>query len=141
MRFTTAVTFARFIGACGVGSYLGAATAGLVALLSGKAFEPGSPWLAGVPFLAVIGALVTAVAFRLTRYWLLPKLRRRLLWGALAGAVLTPFAVAVGQLGDLRPLAAWLMLAGALPTGWLWARWFRGSRSTSRRAVPARQAS
>lgn len=139
MRFTTAVVFARFIGACGVGTYIGAAAAGLLALLTGRVLVPGSPWLTGLPFLVVIGAVVTTGVARLTRFWLLPKLRRRLLWGAVAGAVLTPLAVAVGQAGDLSTIAALLMLAGAATTSWLWVRWFRRSRQVPHIRAYARQ--
>ncbi|MEU7529308.1 hypothetical protein AB0A74_26520 [Saccharothrix sp. NPDC042600] len=125
MRATTFVVFMRFIGAAGIGSFLGAAAAGLVAVATGRVFAPASSWVAALPVLALLGALLTAGVARLTRLWLVPQLtRRRLLWGAVAGAILTPLAIAVGQLGDLLPVAL-VMPIGSVVTAVLWVRWFR----------------
>lgn len=132
MRATTFVVFWRFIGAAGVGSFLGAAVAGLVAVVTARVFADGSPWVTGLPVLAVLGALVMAGVARLTRFWLVPRLvRHRMLWGAVAGSVVTPLAVAVGQLGDLLPVAL-VMPIGSVVTAALWVRWFRGRHQTSR---------
>jgi len=121
--------FWRFIGSIGVGAYLGAAAAGVIALLTGKAFAAGSTWAAGLPVLVVLGAIITAVVSRLTRPWLLPKLSgHRWLWGAAAGLLLGPLAIAVGQLGGLlAPVGLPLMLAGAVTTVVLWVRWYRAT--------------
>ena len=141
MRFTTAVVFGRFIGACGVGSYLGAAIAGALAVVTGRAFAPGSSWLLGVPFLALIGAVLVIGVAWLTRYWLLPRVRRRLLWGSVAGLVLTPLAVAFGQLGDLATVGLVPVVAGAVTTAVLWVRWFNRSRRVRRSQAYAPQRS
>ncbi|RAS59520.1 hypothetical protein C8D87_114132 [Lentzea atacamensis] len=126
MRFSSFVAFLRFIGAFGAGAYFGAAAAGLVAVVTGRVFAPGSTWVAALPFLVILGAVLTAGAAWLTRLWLLPKLRRRRKrWGAAAGVVLTPLAVAFGELGDLAPLGVVLVLIGAVTTAVLWVRWFR----------------
>lgn len=128
MRVTTFVVFWRFIGAAGVGAYLGAAAAGLVAVLTGRVFAPGSPWVTALPVLIVFGALLTVGAARLTRFWFLPKVTsRRWLWGAAAGAVLAPLAIAIGQLGNLLAVGMLLMLGGAVTTAVLWVRWFRAT--------------
>jgi len=126
MRVTTFVVFLRFIGAAGVGAYLGAAAAGLVAVLTGRVFAPASTWVTALPVLAVFGAPLTAGVARLTRSWLLPKnTGRRVLWGTAVGAVLTPLAIAIGQLGTLFTIGMLLMLIGSVTTAVLWARWFR----------------
>lgn len=133
MRVTTFVVFLRLIGAAGVGAYLGAAVAGLVAVLTGRAFAPAGTWVTALPVLAVFGALLTAGVARLTRLWLLPKASgRRALWGAAAGAVLAPLAVAVGRMGTLVDVGLLLVLAGSLITAVQWVRWFRAAHPTSR---------
>ncbi|MCP2242514.1 MULTISPECIES: hypothetical protein [Lentzea] len=137
MRVTALVVFMRLIGAGGVGAYVGAAASGLIAVLTGKVFAPGSPWTTGLPFLIVIGAVLTMGIARLTRAWFLPAVAtRRILWGAAAGAVLLPLAVAVGELGDLAPIAVGLMAIGWVTTVVLWIQWFRrrSSHSPRRRA-------
>jgi hypothetical protein len=135
MRFSSFVVFFRFIGAFGAGSYLGAAAAGLLAVVTGRVFAPGSTWVTALPFLAVLGALLTAGAAWLTRRWLFPTFQhRRKLWGAAAGVVLTPLAVAFGELGDLSKIGVLFILVGALTTAVLWARWFRARL----RPAPAR---
>ena len=131
MRATTFVVFLRFIGAAGVGASLGASVAGLIAVLTGRALGPGSPWLTALPVLVVLGALVgTSVAW-LTRFWLLPAVaRRRAGWGALAGAVVVPLTIAIGQLGTLSAVGTLLMLAGAATTAVVWVRWTRATYAT-----------
>ncbi|GAB3162203.1 hypothetical protein GCM10027258_80820 [Amycolatopsis stemonae] len=126
MRVTTFVVFWRFIGAAGIGAGVGAAVAGLIAVLTGRAFAPASPWLTALPVLIVFGAPVGIAVARLTRLWLLPAIaRHRLLWGTLAGAVVVPLAIAIGQLGNLLAVGMVLMLAGAVTTTVVWVRWFR----------------
>lgn len=134
MRATTLVVFFRGLGSLGVGSYLGAALAGLVAVLTGRAFAAGSTWVTALPVLAVLGAILTAAAFAATRGWVLPKfarahrhwMLRRWLWGAVAGVVLAPLAIAVGDLGSLlSPIGLPLMLIGAVATLVMWVRWYR----------------
>jgi hypothetical protein len=140
MRATAFVVFWRFIGSFGVGTYLGAAAAGLIALLTGTVFAAGSTWATGLPVLAVLGAIITAVVSRLTRPWLLPKLaRHRWLWGAAAGLLLGPLAIAVGELGGLlAPVGLPLMFIGAVTTVVLWVRWYRATHPTpGRRVNPA----
>lgn len=131
MRVTTFVVFWRFIGAAGVGAGAGAAIAGLIAVLTGRAFAPGSPWLTALPVLVVFGALLGLGVARLTRFWLLPTIARlRLLWGTLAGAVVVPLAIAIGQLGNLRAVGMLLMLIGGITTAVIWVRWFRATHPT-----------
>ncbi|WNV83149.1 hypothetical protein [Umezawaea sp. Da 62-37] len=130
MRVTAVVLYMRFIGAAGVGSYLGAATAGLIAVITGSVFAPGSIWAAAVPGLALLGALLTTGVARLTRFWLLPSItHRRTLWGAAAGAVLTPLAVGGSQPGVPINLTLLLMLIGSIVTAVLWTRWFRATHT------------
>ncbi len=137
MRATAFVIFWRFIGSFGVGSYLGAAVAGLVALLTGKVFAAGSTWVTGLPVLVVFGAIITAVVSRLTRPWLLPRFaRHRWLGGAVAGLLLGPLAIAVGELGGLLdPVGMPLMFIGAAITVVLWVRWYRATHPTPGRRV------
>jgi hypothetical protein len=130
MRVTTFVVFWRFIGAVGVGAGCGAAIAGLIAVLTGRAFAPGSPWLTALPVLVVFGAALGAGVGPLTRFWLLPKVAHRAGWGALAGAVVAPLAIAIGQLGNLLAVGMLLMLAGAITTAVVWIRWFRATHPT-----------
>jgi hypothetical protein len=127
MGVTAFVVFWRFIGSFGVGTYLGAAVAGVVALATGKVFATGSTWAAALPVLAILGAAITAAVFRLTRPWLLPRIVRfRWLWGAAAGVLLGPLAIAVGDLdGLLKPVGLPLMAIGAATTVVLWVRWYR----------------
>lgn len=133
MRVTTFVVFARLLGAIGVGTYLGAAVAGLIAVLTGQALVSGSPWVTALPVLTVLGAVLTAAVAWLTRFWLLPRVtRRRTLWGAVAGAILTPLAIAIGQLGDLFAVGMLPILIGAVTTAVLWVRWFRATHPTPR---------
>lgn len=142
MRVSTLVLFLRFIGAGGVGAYVGAAASGLIAVLTGKVFAPGSPWVAGLPFLIVIGAVLTMGIARLTRAWLLPTVAtRRMLWGAAIGAVVLPLAVAVGELGDLAPIAIGLMAVGWLTTVVTWFQWFRRRAGHARRRPATEPAS
>ncbi|WP_034271125.1 hypothetical protein [Haloechinothrix halophila] len=132
MRFRSVVVFGRLIGAAGLGAALGAAVAGLIAIVLGQAFQPGSTWLTGLPVLAVLGAGVGACAARLTRQWFVPTdphrhndARRRMLLFTAAGLVAVPLAVAVGQLHAIAAMAIPLMLAGSAVTLTLWMRAFR----------------
>ncbi|HET6285774.1 MAG TPA: hypothetical protein VFG15_03355 [Amycolatopsis sp.] len=147
MRPTTLTVFLRLIGVISVGAGTGAAVAGLLALLTGRVLVPGSPWANGLPVLAVLGAVLGVVVARLTRFWLLPRVAsRRLLWGAVAGAVVVPLAMAFGQLGDLANVGLFLILAGGATTAVPWFCWVQaprrvhGARSRND-AAPPRQAS
>ena len=132
MRATTFVFFLRFIGAGGVGAYLGAAAAGVLAVLTGGVFTPGSPWVTAVPMLAILGAVAGCAIARLTRHWLVPQLDRRLLWSTLAGAVALPLATAVAHLGTLLNVGLLLILAGSVTTAVVWQRWIRNAYPTTR---------
>lgn len=134
MRATTLVVFFRGLGSLGVGSYLGAAVAGLIAVLTGRAFATGSTWVAALPVLVIFGAILTAAAFAATRGWVLPAfarqhrrfMLRRWLWGAIAGVVLGPLAIAIGDLGSLlSPIGLPLIAIGGVSTFVLWVRWYR----------------
>ncbi|MFI6029455.1 hypothetical protein [Amycolatopsis magusensis] len=130
MRATRVILFFRLLGAVGVGTYIGLAAAGMLAVLTGRVFVPGSTWTTALPLLIPLGALLTAGATRLTRFWLLPKLRsRRALAGAAAGAILTPLAVAFSQLGDLTSVGLLPPAIGAVITAALWVRWHTSARS------------
>jgi hypothetical protein len=132
MRFRSVVVFGRLIGAAGLGAALGAGVAGLIAIVIGQAFQPGSTWLTGLPVLAVIGAGVGALVARLTRQWFLPTVpdqhtgaRRRMLLFTGAGLIVVPLAEAVGQLHAIAAVAIPLMLVGSAVTLTLWMRAFR----------------
>ncbi|UUV32093.1 hypothetical protein NQK81_01210 [Amycolatopsis roodepoortensis] len=130
MRPTSFVVFLRLIGAGGVGAGVGAAVAGLLALVTGRVLVPGSPWIGALPVLAVFGAAMGVGVARLTRFWLLPRVAsRRLLWGAVTGAVVVPLAMAFGQLGDLINVGLLLMLAGGFTTVVPWFRWLQAPRT------------
>lgn len=142
------MVFGRLIGAAGLGAALGAAVAGLIAIVIGQAFQPGSTWLTGLPLLAVLGAGVGALVARITRQWFLPSapdrngVRRRMLLFTAAGLVVGPLAIAVGQLHAIAAVAIPLMLVGSAVTLTLWMRAFRrnhpgrhGARSVARPAA------
>lgn len=114
LRWGRWLLFVRIIAAAGIGTYLGAAAAGLLAVLTGQAFSAGSDWLLGVPVLAVLGAAVAPVVGWLTRFWLAPGLQHRLLLFTCVGAVTMPLAFAISEL-------RWLDSVGLLFlfTGWL----------------------
>jgi len=133
------VAFGRLIGAAGLGAALGAAVAGLIAIVLGQAFQPGSTWLTGLPVLAVLGAGFGALVAWLTRRWFLPSApdwkhgsRRRLLLFTAAGLVVVPLAVAVGQSPASTTVAILLMFAGSAVTLMMWTR-------ASRRTHPGRR--
>jgi hypothetical protein len=148
MRATTVVVFLRCIGSLGVGTYLGAALAGLIAVVTGRVFAAGSTWAPALPVLTVLGAVLTAAAFAATRGWMLPTIhqhRRRWLWGAVAGVVLGPLAIAIGDLGGLlQPVGLPLILLCAVTTLVRWMRWYRethlsGNVRRATTAVPRRR--
>lgn len=132
MRFRSVVVFGRLIGAAGLGAALGGAAAGLIAIVLGQAFQPGSTWLTGLPVLAVLGAIFGAGVARLTRQWFLPTFaarqngsRYRMLLFIVGGMVVVPLTVAVGQLDAIAAVAIPLMLLGSMVTLMLWTRVFR----------------
>lgn len=117
MRLRSWAMFAKLISAGGLGTYVGAAAAGLVAVLTGQVFAPGSAWPAAVPGLAVLGIVLGAVVARLSRRWLFPQIPRRgkgLLGFLGAGLVTLPLAVAIGQFHQLRGVGLPLIAVGTL---------------------------
>jgi hypothetical protein len=106
--------FTRLIGAAGLGAYLGAAIAGLFALLTGEVFAPSNTWLVALPILAVLGAGIGGLAGWLTRRWLAPRTPRRRLTFVVAGAVALPLATAIGQLHAIDVVGVPLVFAGAI---------------------------
>ncbi|MGH3927230.1 MAG: hypothetical protein ACRDS1_16225 [Pseudonocardiaceae bacterium] len=91
------ISFGGLIRAAGVGAYLGATVAGLLAVLTGQAFAAGSPWPAGAPVLALLGAAGGWLLARLTRARLVPRLARRTSVFIVGGLVSLPLAVAIGS--------------------------------------------
>lgn len=111
-RVRGGVGFAGMIGAMGVGAYLGAALAGLLAVLTGQAFAEGSPWPGGAVALAVLGAVAGGLVAGLTALaW---TLRRRPLLLVLGGLVSLPLATAIGQLDQVDSVGVGLVAAGGV---------------------------
>lgn len=140
MRFRSVVTFGRLIGAAGLGSALGAAVAGLIAIVIGRV---DSTFLAALPGLAVLGAGAGTVVARLTRQWFLPSdpaqqhgARLRMLQFAAAGLMVLPLTVAVGQLHAGSTVMIPLMFLGSVITLTLWTRSFRPIHLSSHAARP-----
>ena len=113
------ISFVGLIGAAAVGAYLGAAVAGLLAVVTGQAFAVGSPWPGGVSVLALLGAVGGWLVAQLTRMRLAPGLSRRTLVFTLSGVVSLPLAVAIGQLHKvdsagiiLVVIAGWVGIIG-----------------------------
>lgn len=107
------ISFGGLIRAAGAGAYLGAAVAGLLAVLTGHAFAAGSPWPAGAPVLALLGAAGGWLLARLTHMRLAPKLSRRTLVFTVGGFVSFPLAVAIGQLHQVDSVGiALVVIAG-----------------------------
>ncbi|MEV4734221.1 hypothetical protein [Saccharopolyspora sp. NPDC049426] len=125
MRFRPIVVFARLCGAAGLGVFLGAAVAGLISIVTGAAFARGAAWVAGVPVLAVLGALVGLAVAWITRRWFAPQAPRRRLLFTGAGLAALPLAVAVAQ-GEPNTVIAFTLIAAAVVlTVTLWARGYR----------------
>jgi hypothetical protein len=106
------ISFAGLVGAAAAGAYFGAAAAGLLAVLTGQVFAPGSPWPAGVGVLAVLGAAGGWLLARLTR--LAPALERRALVLTVGGLVSLPLAVAIGQLHQAGSIGIGLVMIAGL---------------------------
>ncbi|MGH4009676.1 MAG: hypothetical protein ACRDTH_16255, partial [Pseudonocardiaceae bacterium] len=107
------ISFAGLIGAAAVGAYLGAVVAGLLSVATGQAFAVGSPWPAGAPVLALLGAAGGCLVARLTRARLVPRLSRRTLVFTLGGLVSLPLAIAIGQLHQVDSVGiALVVIAG-----------------------------
>ncbi|SDD56185.1 hypothetical protein [Actinokineospora iranica] len=139
MRSSHLVIFFRWIGAAGMGSYAGAAAAGLIAVVTGRVFAPTSHWPQALPGLMLLGAALTAGAVVLTRQWLFPRItRRRALRGAAAGAVLTPLTVTISYLEDIAWVVLLLMAIGWLIACFTWLRWFRATRNGTVTPAPRR---
>jgi hypothetical protein len=123
------LAFVRLCAAAGLGVYLGASVAGLIAVLDGEAFRTGSPWLDNLPALAIVGAGVGLAVARLTKRWLAPRTPRRWVVFAVAGTVTLPLFTAVSQLRAIEPVGASLALVcGAVMAVLYW----RASRSVAR---------
>lgn len=123
------VAFIRLCAASGVGVYLGGSLAGLVAVVNGDAFAPGSPWLGNVPGLAVFGAGAGAAAFWVTRRWLVPRLSHRLAVFVVTGILTLPLFTAISQLRAIQTVGAPLALLGGALTAIVY---WRASRPSSR---------
>lgn len=107
------ISFGGLIRAAGAGAYLGVAVAGLLAVFTGQVFAAGSPWPAGAPVLALLGAVGGWLLARLTRPRLAPRLSRRTLVLTVGGLVSLPLAVAIGQLHQVGSVGiAVVMIAG-----------------------------
>lgn len=106
------VSFAGVIAAAATGAYLGAAIAGLLALLTGQVFAAGSPWPAGVSVLALLGAVGGWLLARLTRLALM--VNRRTLVFTVAGLISFPLAVAIGQLRQVGSIGIGLVMIAGL---------------------------
>jgi hypothetical protein len=109
-------SFVRLIGAASLGTYLGAAVAGLVAVVTGETFAAGSPWLTALPVLAVAGIGVGAVTSWLTRRWFVPHASRRRSSFVAAGVITLPLVVAIGQLREIQAIGVPLVVIGAVTT-------------------------
>ena len=133
MRLASVVMFGRLVGATGLGAYLGAALAGLIAVVAGQAFSTGSPWLTALPVLAVLGAGLGAAIARLTRRWFLPHVRRRMLVFTVSNVLVLPLAVAIGQLHSIETIGILLVFAGGATT---LAMYLRTAAGRTRRARP-----
>lgn len=117
--------FARLCGAAGLGVFLGAAVAGLISIVTGAAFARGAAWVAGVPVLAVMGALAGIAIAWITRRWFAPQAPRRRLLFTAAGLAALPLAVAPFQ-GEPNTLITFtLIAASAMLTVTLWVRGYR----------------
>jgi hypothetical protein len=129
MRATAVVVFGRLIGATGLGAYLGAALAGLIAVITGQAFT--APWPAAVPVLALLGCGVGASIAWITRRWFLPRIRHRMLVLAAAGVLVLPLAAAIGQFHAIGSIGILLVFLGGATTLTIY---HRASRATTGRA-------
>jgi hypothetical protein len=131
------ISFAGVVGAAATGAYLGAAVAGLLALLTGQVFDAASPWPAGAGVLAVLGAVGGWLVARLIRLAL--TMNRRTFVFTVAGAVSCPLAVASGQLHRVSSVGISLvMIAGcAGAVGHVWNRRCRVMRWSSGRYASA----
>ncbi|MEY8042629.1 hypothetical protein AB8O55_24755 [Saccharopolyspora cebuensis] len=132
MRFRAYIVFLRLCGASGLGVYLGAALCGSINIATGAAFSHGTEWLAGVPVLAVLGAVAGLAAAWLTRRWFVPRVPRRRLVFTLAGAASLPMAVTIGQ-GEADPFVVFpIMGVMVVVTVTLWVRGFRRETALAR---------
>lgn len=126
MRSSSIVQFAKVIGATGVGTYLGAATAGIGAIVTGAAFD--GVWLAGIPGLAILGACLGALVAPLTGHWLLPQISRRGWVFTGAGLITMPLIGTIGNMDRLGGVLIGLVFAGGLSTVTLYLRSLRARR-------------
>lgn len=106
------ISFAGLVASAATGAYLGAAAAGLLALLTGQVFDAGSPWPAGASVLAVLGAAGGWLSARFTRLGL--AMNHRTLAFTVAGLVSFPLAVAIGQLHQVGSVGIGLVMIGGL---------------------------
>jgi hypothetical protein len=106
------ISFAGLVGAAAAGAYVGAAAAGLLAVLTGQVFAAGSPWPAGVGVLAVFGAAGGWLLARLTPLAL--AVDRRVLVLTVGGLVSLPLAVAIGQLHQAGSVGTGLVMIAGL---------------------------
>jgi hypothetical protein len=105
-------------------------------VVTGETFVPGSPWLATVPALAVVGAAAGAVMSRPTRWWLAPRAAYRRLIFVAVGIVSLPMFVAVGQLREMDALGVPLVFLGAATTTVVYWRALRTARAQMQDRYP-----
>jgi len=139
VRVRSQLRVGHLTAAGGLGCYLGAAAAGLAAAVTGHAFEPASPWLAGAPVGALLGTGVGVVVAARTRGWLAPRLPHRIALFSLAGLLTMPLASAVGQLRAIASFALPLIAVGAMLTVGVRIRAFRARPRPLRPGAQSRQ--
>lgn len=128
--------FIRLCAASGLGVYLGASIAGLLAVITGQPLTAGSPWATIALTSAVAGAGAGAAACWLTRRWLLTKVSARWWTFIVAGVITLPLFTVVGQLRTVGSADALLALGGGVVMVVVYWRVSRtGSRSLDSRAA------
>ncbi len=143
MRFSRLLLLGRFLAVSGLGTITGLAVGGLITVATGQAFAAGSVWSTALPGLIVLGAGIGALASRGSRRWLFSTstgpshARHRMLLFTVAGMLVVPLAVAVGESDGIGPLV--LAPAAACWVTTL-AVWIRHVRRPVRRTAPLSEA-
>lgn len=141
MTFSRLLLLGRVLGVSGLGTLTGLAVGGLVTVATGQAFAADSIWPTALPGLLLLGAGLGALASRGSRRWLFPvpadkpQARRRLLLFILAGTLLVPLAVAVGESRGIGPLVLAPAVVCWAATLAIWVRYVRRGQRNIRRAV------
>lgn len=121
--------FIRLCAASGLGVYLGASIAGLLAVMTGRPLTASSAWVTIALTSAVAGAGAGAAACWLTRRWLLTRVPARWWKFIVAGVVTLPLFTVLGQLPTVGSADALLALGGGVVMA---AVYWRASRTGSR---------